>query len=158
MSERWKVVIVGGGFGGLCSPALELKSGGRDAYRSAELSPLQPPLYSNRHSIKSQRARFRRERSRRRGLDGIKQIRPTRRSSAEVLSGTSAISQYRDHAADVVVTSAMPCNSATDEKSGMRPDQTLPFEPFSLCELLRFPRSVSCDFYFLINRLGLRLH
>ena len=37
------------------------------------------------------------------------------------LACTSAISQYRDHAADLVVTSATPCNSATDEKSGIRP-------------------------------------
>ena len=35
MSERWKVVIVGGGFGGLLRPALELKSSGRYAYRSS---------------------------------------------------------------------------------------------------------------------------
>jgi NADH dehydrogenase FAD-containing subunit len=37
MSERWKVVIIGGGRA-FCGPALELKSGGRDAYRSAKLS------------------------------------------------------------------------------------------------------------------------
>ena len=150
MSERWKVVIVGGGLAG--SAAQHLNSSLVDVTlidrRNYHL--FQPPLYQvatgslSPGEIASARARWYQTTASHKAT--------IRRSFKRNKCATE------DHAADVVVTSAMPCNSATDEKSGMRPDQTLPFEPFSLCELLRFPRSVSCDFYFLINRLSLRLH
>jgi len=50
MSERWKVVIVGGGRA-FCGPALELKSGERDAYGSAKLSPFPTTTLSSRDGL-----------------------------------------------------------------------------------------------------------
>lgn len=51
MTERWRVVIIGGRGWWACGPALELRSRGRDAYRSTELSPFPTVALSGRDRL-----------------------------------------------------------------------------------------------------------
>ena len=96
MRERRKVVIVGGGFGGLfCGRALEFKSGGR-AYRLSKLSPIPTGTLSSPDGL---------------GLAGRDRLGASSMTSnncvpqgdhLQKLSATSAISQYTDPAVEVV--------------------------------------------------------